>query len=119
MAMHARPVPLDPYNPLPPTSSATFVNRSTMSNAEETIRHPSPFVPIRLPIFAVVIWLNDCIVRVISVGGGNGGKGSGGARSIDKGRTMSDGFEKAEEGIECDAFGGRSHRGGIGRRKAE
>jgi etoposide-induced 2.4 mRNA len=115
MAMHARPVPLDPYNPLPPTSSVTFVNRST----EGTIRHPSPFVPIRLPIFAVVIWLNDWIVRVISVGGGNGGKGSGGARSIGKGRTMSDRFEKAEEGIECDAFGGRGHRGGIGRRKAE
>jgi etoposide-induced 2.4 mRNA len=113
MAMHAHPVPLDPYNPLPPVSQIS----SARSNTEEMIRHPSPFIPIRMPIFGVVIWLNDLIVRIISVGGGGRG---GGARSIVKGRTMSDGFEKAEEGFELDAFAGRSGRGsGVGRRKVD
>ncbi|KIM80806.1 hypothetical protein PILCRDRAFT_822086 [Piloderma croceum F 1598] len=112
MAMHAHPVPLDPYNPLPPASSIS----SAHSNTEEMIRHPSPFIPIRVPIFGIVIWLNDWIVRIISVGGG----GRGGARSVGKGRTMSDGFEKAEEGIELDAFAGRSGRGGgVERRKVD
>jgi etoposide-induced 2.4 mRNA len=114
MAMHAHPVPLDPYNPLPPASSTS----SAHLKAEEIIRHPSPFIPIRVPIFGIVIWLNDWIVRIISVGGG--GRGGGGARSIGKGRTMSDGFEKAEEGIELDAFAGRNGRGGgVGRRKVD
>jgi etoposide-induced 2.4 mRNA len=54
--MHARPVPHDPYNPIPP--------------AEDTIvRHPSPFIPIRLPIFVIVIWLNEWLVWILSVGG--------------------------------------------------
>jgi etoposide-induced 2.4 mRNA len=56
--MYARPTPVDPYNPLPP-------------NQQDGIRHPSPFVPIRLPIFAIVLWLNDLIVRILSVGGGS------------------------------------------------
>ena len=110
--MHAHPIPLDPYSPLPP---ATPAYRS-MSNAEETIRLPSPFIPIRLPIFSIVIWLDDWIVRIISVGGGRGGSG---ARSKGKGRTMSDGFENAEEGIEVGSFAGRGGRSGIGRRKAD
>jgi etoposide-induced 2.4 mRNA len=57
MAMHARPVPTDPYNP-----SST----STSSGSTQII-HPSPYVPIRLRIFAPVISLNDCIVRVLSL----------------------------------------------------
>ena len=57
MAMHARPAPGDPYNP-----------------AAEA-RHPSPFVPIRLRVFAPVMWLNDWVVRVVSVGGGGKAKG--------------------------------------------
>ncbi|EJD06071.1 uncharacterized protein FOMMEDRAFT_119581 [Fomitiporia mediterranea MF3/22] len=56
MAMHAKPAPINPYNPLP------------ISDASD-IRYPSPFVPIRLPIFAVVLWINDRIVRLLSVGG--------------------------------------------------
>jgi etoposide-induced 2.4 mRNA len=118
MAMHAHPIPLDPYNPLPPTSSAASTNHPTMSNTEEMIRHPSPFIPIRLPIFAIVIWLNDWIVRIISIGGKGGGRGGNRARSIGRGRAMSDGFEKAEEGVELNAFGGRNGHG-IGRRKAD
>ena len=57
--MYAQPVPVDPYSPLPPNQQ------------EDSVRHPSPFVPIRLPIFAIVMWLNDLIVKVISVGGGS------------------------------------------------
>ncbi|TFK72171.1 hypothetical protein BDN72DRAFT_836563 [Pluteus cervinus] len=59
LAMNARPVPQDPYNPMPLTSGD-----------QDVIRHPSPFVPIRIPIFAVVLWLNDAIVKVLNVGGG-------------------------------------------------
>ena len=29
--------------------------------------HPSPYVPIRLRIFAPVIFLNDCVVSVLSL----------------------------------------------------
>ena len=29
--------------------------------------HPSPYVPIRLRVFAPVIFLNDCIVSVLSL----------------------------------------------------
>ena len=57
MAMHAHPVPVDPYNP----SSAA----SASSRAQ--IIHPSPYVPIRLRVFAPVIFLNDCIVSVLGV----------------------------------------------------
>lgn len=62
MAMHARPVPIDPYNPMPPKSSSKEVH--------DIIQHPSPFVPIRIPIFALVIWLNDAVVRVLNFIGG-------------------------------------------------
>lgn len=76
MAMHAQPVPRDPYNPAPSTESTN------------TLRFPSPLVPIRMPVFTIVIWLNDLIVRVLSVGGS-------GARHQ---RTTSDTTEQAEEG---------------------
>lgn len=109
MAMHAHPIPLDPYSPLAPVTPT--------GSTEETIRHPSPFVPIRLPIFAIVIWLNDWIVRVISVGGGRQ-SGSGRKRG-ERGRRSSDGFDRVEEGVELDAFGGRGGRGRIGRRKVD
>ena len=84
MAMHARPVPLNPYNPLP-------------VSGEATIRHPSPFMPIRLPIFAVVIWLNDWLVRLLSVGGA---RQRGGERVQMHKRLVSDGDEcyRVEEG---------------------
>jgi etoposide-induced 2.4 mRNA len=78
MAMYARPVPKDPYNPAPSTESA------------DTVRFPSPLVPIRMPVFAIVIWLNDLIVKVLSVGG------SAGARHR---RTPSETTEQAEEGV--------------------
>jgi len=84
MAMHARPVPDDPYSPLPPGSRF---------NDNDVIRHPSPFIPIRLPIFALVMLLNDWIVRAVSVGGG--GKST---VSFRRNRAFSDGVESVEEG---------------------
>ena len=63
MAMHARPAPLDPYNPV--VSLPQGMSSSTL----EDIRHPHPFIPIRLPIFALVLWLNDWVVRILSLGG--------------------------------------------------
>ncbi|KAF7338425.1 hypothetical protein MVEN_02068300 [Mycena venus] len=80
MAMHARPVPDDPYSPGAPDN--------------EVIRHPSPFIPIRLPIFALVMWLNDWIVRAVSVGSGRGS----GPRTFKRNRAFSDGTESMEEG---------------------
>ncbi|KAJ7738519.1 etoposide-induced protein 2.4-domain-containing protein [Mycena maculata] len=85
MAIHARPVPEDPYSTSPPGSRF---------NDNEVIRHPSPYIPIRLPIFALVMWLNDWIVRVLSVGGGR----SVGPASFKRNRAFSDGAESVEEG---------------------
>ncbi|KAL4068071.1 etoposide-induced protein 2.4-domain-containing protein [Scleroderma yunnanense] len=76
MAMTARPVPQDPYNPL------------HTSDSNDSVRYPSPLIPIRLPIFAIVIWLNDIIVRILSVTGSVG----------QKQRRHSNSSEKAEEG---------------------
>ncbi|KAI0050047.1 hypothetical protein FA95DRAFT_705703 [Auriscalpium vulgare] len=60
MATHARPVPYDPYAPLtaPVTPAAQ----------QQTAIHPSPYVPIRLRVFAPVIFINDSVVRVLSLG---------------------------------------------------
>ncbi|KAJ6546523.1 hypothetical protein DFH09DRAFT_1262938 [Mycena vulgaris] len=85
MAMHARPVPDDPYSPLP--AGSRF-------NDNDVIRHPSPFVPIRLPIFAVVMWLNDWIVRAVSVGSGR----NTGPATFRRNRAFSDGTESVEDG---------------------
>ena len=55
--MYAHPVPVDPYNP----SSAASASEGA------PIVHPSPYVPIRLRVFAPVIFLNDCIVSVLGL----------------------------------------------------
>ncbi|KAJ7273557.1 etoposide-induced protein 2.4-domain-containing protein [Mycena haematopus] len=85
MAMHARPVPDDPYSPVSPGSRF---------NDNDVIRHPSPFIPIRLPIFALVMWLNDWIVRAVSVGSVRGP----GTRTFRRNRAFSEGAESMEEG---------------------
>ncbi|KAJ3508747.1 hypothetical protein NLJ89_g5582 [Agrocybe chaxingu] len=88
MAMHARPAPTDPYNPTPPIPSSR-------PEQNDIIRHPSPFIPIRLPIFAVVIWINDAIIRVLNfIGGRPIVRHKGAAR----GRSFSDSTESAEDG---------------------
>ena len=109
LAMHARPVPLDPYNPSPQVTNSTD---------NETIRHPSPLVPIRLPIFALVMWLNDSIIKALSVGGGST-KASGPRGS----RAFSDPTESIEEGstsaIPLRTVRPASGRINIGRRKID
>lgn len=88
MAMHAKPVPADPYNPMPPLPASR-------PGDNEIVRHPSPFVPIRIPIFALVIWLNDAIVRVLNVIAGRPVvRHKAAARS----RAFSDASESAEGG---------------------
>jgi len=87
MAMHARPAPIDPYNPMPPSKAYPGEN--------EVIRHPSPFVPIRLPIFSIVIWSNDSIVRVLNV---IGGRPIVRHKEAARSRAFSDASEMAEDG---------------------
>jgi len=89
MAMHAHPVPLDPYNPVAPIPSAR-------AGENDVIRHPSPFVPIRLPIFALVMWLNDAFVRLLNTGGGVSNSRT---RTFARNRTLSQSMEGVEDGI--------------------
>ncbi|KAG6874081.1 hypothetical protein C0995_006938 [Termitomyces sp. Mi166 len=78
LATVARPVPADPYNPLP------------LPDDPGVVHHPSPFVPIRLPIFALVIWLNDMIVRILSLGAPR--------KRLEHTRSLSDTTNIVEEG---------------------
>lgn len=84
MAIHARPAPIDPYNP----------------TGGDPLRHPSPFIPIRMPVFTPVVWLNDVIIRVISIVGYVGGPRSTSTNTRHR-RVPSDSVdsvESAEEG---------------------
>jgi hypothetical protein len=94
MATRSRPLPADPYHPIP-------------SEGLEVVRYPSPFVPLRLPIFRTVILMNDLIVRVLSVGAG--GKRSSSPSALPssasskygrkgEGLGSADGFDIIEEG---------------------
>ncbi|KAI0086612.1 etoposide-induced protein 2.4-domain-containing protein [Irpex rosettiformis] len=83
MAMHARPIPVDPYNP---------------ASTEDTIRHPSPYIPIRIPVFSLVVWLNDIIVGIIGLVGAFGGPRSNAPTAPPRPRGLSDSVESAEEG---------------------
>lgn len=85
MAMHAHPTPVDPYNPT--------------GDQHEQLRHPSPFIPIRIPLFSPVVWINDLVIRAISligsVGGAAGRSNPGSSRRL---RALSDSVESVEEG---------------------
>ncbi|KAI0792858.1 etoposide-induced protein 2.4-domain-containing protein [Abortiporus biennis] len=81
MAMHSRPLPLDPYNP----------------SGEEILRHPSPYLPIRIPIFHPVTFLNDWIIRILNAGASVAG-GSRAPKISRHQRSLSDGVESVEEG---------------------
>lgn len=89
MAMHAKPVPADPYNPMSPLPASR-------PGENEVVRHPSPFVPIRIPIFALVIWLNDGIVRVLNV---IAGRPVVRHREAARNRAQSNASESAEDGV--------------------
>ncbi|TFK84519.1 hypothetical protein K466DRAFT_496432 [Polyporus arcularius HHB13444] len=114
MAMYARPVPLDPFNPTSSVRGAT--------GGDDIVRYPSPLVPIRIPVFAPVIWLNDWIVRILSVGtGGSASASYGGGRGVGTGtrhqRIPSDSVESIEEGdaVEIDTMSVRSALSDSGR----
>ena len=95
MALHAHPHPLDPYNPA--------------GSQHEQLRHPSPFVPIRIPVFTPVVWLNDLIIRVISLLGTFGGASKGFSNDMNarRMRALSDSVDSVEEGdaVELRAYG--------------
>ncbi|KAH9923932.1 etoposide-induced protein 2.4-domain-containing protein [Epithele typhae] len=110
MAMHARPAPRDPYNP-------------AAAADDGGVRYPSPLFPIRIPVFAPVLFLNDAVVRVLSVGTGGrasasasaaytygGGSGDGGGHR----RMFSDGAESIEEGTALSEVGDRGGAGRLG-----
>ncbi|KAI0747673.1 etoposide-induced protein 2.4-domain-containing protein [Daedaleopsis nitida] len=116
MAIYARPIPLDPYKP---TTSA----RTAVGANDDVVHYPSPLVPIRIPVFAPVIFLNDWIVRILSVGTGGsasagytggGGRGSGTTRHQ---RVPSDDVDSMEEGdaVELDTMSVRGALSDSGR----
>lgn len=82
MSIHARPIPIDPYNP----------------SGEDALRHPSPYMPIRIPIFTVVLWLNDVLIRIIGLVGTVGGGGQRASLRDAHRRMLSDGVDSVEEG---------------------
>ncbi|KAG9087752.1 hypothetical protein FRC07_012751 [Ceratobasidium sp. 392] len=94
MAMYANPKPDNPYQPLPPSEHDT----------PDPI-FPSPFVPIRTPFFAPVIWLNDRVAHVLDFSTG------GRRRRSSTAHTNVTGMEGVEEGV-----GYRSRQGGPGLR---
>ncbi|KDQ12351.1 hypothetical protein BOTBODRAFT_161933 [Botryobasidium botryosum FD-172 SS1] len=70
MAMSAHPHPIHPYSPIPPRA------HPNPRIQEDVILHPSPFIPIRIPIFAPMIFLNEGLLKIVSIvtGGKGGGK---------------------------------------------
>lgn len=114
MATHARPVPLDPYHPVAST-------RYSDKNTTDTETYPSPFIPIRLPVFAPVLWLNDRIIELLNIVAG----GSTGAQ-IRQERMRSPELDRTEsgtQGVEMNALPRRTVAGQrvtiVGTRKFE
>lgn len=99
--MHARAVPTYPYNPVPPITKA---------NGDTAYPIPSPFIPIRLPVFKVVIMLNELVIKLIDFG--VRGKQS---RPSERGRKKSLGseMEGLEGGTPLDGMGSR-HQSSLG-----
>jgi len=56
-ATNAQPIPKDPYSPVSP---------SRQRNGGEPV-YPSPFLPIRIPVFTLVIIIDNFLVRCLSV----------------------------------------------------
>ncbi len=98
MAMHARPIPIDPYNPV--------------GDQEEHLRHPSPFIPIRIPVFTPVVFLNDFIIRIINLGSSVGGSSGRGGTNLGRRRALSESVESVEEGeaVSLEPLQSRSNR---------
>ncbi len=115
MAMYARPLPLDPYNPA----------------GGAILRHPSPRIPIRLPIYLPVTFLNDWIIRFINVGTRLAGGRPTPSTRHQRAFSNADAVESVEEGeaVTLHAVGATSTltkarirvtgRGAAGRRKLD
>ncbi|KAG8818399.1 hypothetical protein FRC17_010851 [Serendipita sp. 399] len=55
LAIYANPIPSQPYSPAPPIVSST--------TGETVYPLPSPFIPVRFPVFRLVIWINAWVIR--------------------------------------------------------
>ena len=102
MAMHARPVPQHPYTPLPAIQQSrplAYGTSDPSSTSTEIHPVPSPFIPIRMPVFTLVLWINDAVVRILTVGSPKRGPGRPSAASSSRGRNKS--WEGEMEGVEA------------------
>jgi etoposide-induced 2.4 mRNA len=110
MATHARPVPLDPYKP-----STNMIRYGEDSSINGPVIYPSPFIPVRLPVFAPVLWLNDRIIGLLNVMGG----GTSVSSSIRQERLRSPELDVTESGgeiVEMDNLRGEVRRPVVGQR---
>jgi etoposide-induced 2.4 mRNA len=88
--MHANPLPQQPYSPSPPVRSPV--------TGEEIYPLSSPFIPVRLPVFKLVIWINSWVIHGINYM--TGGRRSHGSRSAAADSKQWDGEEDhVESGI--------------------
>ncbi|KAG8784451.1 hypothetical protein FRC15_003247 [Serendipita sp. 397] len=55
LAIYANPVPSQPFSPAPP-----IVSKVT---GDTIYPLPSPFIPVRFPVFQLVIWINAWVIR--------------------------------------------------------
>jgi etoposide-induced 2.4 mRNA len=68
-ATSAHPVPKHPYSPV---SSSQETDGQVQS--PRALLYPSPFIPIRIPVFDMVIAIDNFVVRLLSVGSSSGSR---------------------------------------------
>ncbi|KAF8515882.1 etoposide-induced protein 2.4-domain-containing protein [Gautieria morchelliformis] len=68
-ATNAHPVPKNPYSPVSPIRDTGESARNARS-----ILYPSPFIPVRIPVFGLVIAIDNLVVRLLSVGSPSGSR---------------------------------------------
>ncbi|PVG02637.1 hypothetical protein CPB86DRAFT_772445 [Serendipita vermifera] len=85
LATYAQPTPLHPYSPVPPVQSRT--------TGETVYPLPSPFIPVRLPVFQLVIWINSWLIRGID-------RLTRGRKSVDHLSTTNKRWDGEEESTE-------------------
>jgi etoposide-induced 2.4 mRNA len=81
--------------------------------------HPSPYIPIRLRIFASVIFINDCIVSVLSLCTGQRSGTRPRAFSLDKAGEKMEGGERDEVELRPIRRSPALRQTGIARRKLD
>src|ERR1700743_851103 len=88
--MYANPIPQQPYSPSPPV-------RDNFTG-EETYPLSSPFIPVRLPVFKLVIWINSLVIRGIDYVT-SGGKSEGSRSSRAHGKQGDGEEDHVESGL--------------------